>query len=44
MRKKLAILLSLPETLTSKALLEAINLLVSESDYETAVKRIKDEQ
>lgn len=44
MRKKLAKLLSLPETLTSKALLEAINLLVSESDYETAVKRIKDEQ
>jgi ribonuclease M5 len=43
-RKKLAKLLSLPETLTSKALLEAINLLVSESDYINAVKRINDEQ
>ncbi len=44
MRKKLARILSLPETLSSKALLEAINLLVNESDYENAVKRIKDEQ
>ncbi len=44
LRKKLAKILSLPETLTSKALLEAINLLVSETDYENAVKRIKDEQ
>lgn len=44
LRKKLARKLSLPETLTSKALLEAINLLVSESDYENAVKRIKDDQ
>lgn len=44
LRKKLAKILSLPETLTSKALLEAINLLVNESDYENAVKRINDEQ
>lgn len=43
-RKKLARLLNLPETLTSKALLEAINLLVSEEEYDSAVMRINDEQ
>ena len=43
-RKKLASALSLPETLTSKALLEAINLLVSFEEYENAVTRINDEE
>ncbi|MBQ9848906.1 MAG: DUF4093 domain-containing protein [Clostridia bacterium] len=42
-RKKLCKLLSLPENLSSKALLDAINLLVSESDYENAVKIINEE-
>ncbi len=42
-RKRLADMLSLPQTLTSKALLEAINLLVAYEDYESAVKRINDE-
>lgn len=43
-RQKLARVLSLPETLTSKALLEAINLLVSFEEYEEAVKRINNEE
>ncbi len=42
-REKLAVLLELPTTLSSKALLEAINLLVSEEDYISAVKRINNE-
>jgi len=41
-RKLLAQFLELPETLTSKALLEAINLLVTEKEYENALKRIND--
>ena len=36
--------LALPESLTSKALLEAINLLISEEEYEKAVDRINNEQ
>ncbi len=43
-RKMLANYLSLPESLTSKALFEAINLLISNTEYESAVKRINDEQ
>ena len=43
LRKKLARELMLPETLTAKALLEAINLLVSEEEYIQAVERIKNE-
>ncbi len=39
-RKMLARELSLPETLSSKAMLEAINLLVSSEEYDGAVKRI----
>lgn len=42
-RKKLAKHLNLPESLTSKALLEAINLLVSEEDYNSAVSRLNNE-
>jgi ribonuclease M5 len=42
-RKRLALCLSLPSTLTSKALLEAINLLVSEDEYLSAVERINNE-
>lgn len=42
-RNRLAHELSLPETLTSKALLEAINLLITEDEYENAVKRINNE-
>lgn len=42
-RKRLCGLLSLPESLSSKALLEAINLLVSESDYQNAVNKIDEE-
>lgn len=43
-RKALARALNLPETLSSKALLEAINLLITYSEYETAVKRINNEE
>lgn len=43
-RKSLCKILDLPETLTSKALLEAINLLISEEEYVKAVDRIKNEQ
>lgn len=42
-RANLARELALPETLTSKALLEAINLLITEEEYENAVKRLNDE-
>lgn len=42
-RKQLAKLLSFPESLTSKALLEAINLLISEEEYNSAVERIDNE-
>jgi len=41
MRKLLAKELSLPENMTSKALLEAINLLVTRSEYEKAKQSIK---
>lgn len=43
-RKLLAKYLNLPETLSSKALLEAINLLVTLEEYENALKRINDEE
>jgi ribonuclease M5 len=43
-RMKLAKSFNLPETLTSKALLEAINLLISEEEYSSAVMRINNEQ
>lgn len=43
-RKELAKLLGLPESLTSKALFEAINLLITESEYNSAVMRINNEQ
>lgn len=43
-RKALARILDLPETLTAKALLEVINLLVSKTEYENALKRINDEE
>lgn len=43
-RKSLAKLLALPETLTAKALLEAINLLVTIEEYESALMRINNEQ
>lgn len=43
-RKTLSKLLALPETLTAKALLEAINLLISEEEYTNAVYRINNER
>lgn len=43
-RRKLSNILSFPETLTSKALLEAINLLVGEEEYNSAVNRINNEE
>ena len=42
-RIKLAKILLFPETLSSKALLEAINLLITDKEYEAAVKRIDNE-
>jgi ribonuclease M5 len=42
-RKKLAQELNLPESMTSKALLEAINLLVKRSEYELAKDRVTKE-
>ncbi len=42
-RKRLAEILELPETLTANALLEAINLLVSFEEYESALMRINNE-
>lgn len=42
-RKQLANLLSLPDTLSANALLEAINLTVSEDEYKAAVERITNE-
>lgn len=41
-RADLAEMLSLPKTLSSKAMLEAINLVVSLEDYELAALRIKE--
>lgn len=43
-RKLLAKHLALPETLTSKALLEAINLIVTEEEYNSALKKVNNEQ
>ena len=43
-RRLLAKNLNLPETLSSKALLEAINLLITSEEYENALKRINDEE
>ena len=43
-REKLARLLALPVSLSSKALLEAINLLITEQEYERAVNTINDEE
>lgn len=40
-RKKLCAKLSLPQTLTANSLLEAINLLLSDEEYEEAVKEIE---
>ncbi len=42
-RARLAEHLYLPQTLTSKALLEAINLLITEDEYLSAVERINNE-
>ena len=42
-RERLAEYLSLPKTLTSKALLDAINLLITEDEYLSAVERINNE-
>lgn len=44
MRRTLARELSLPESLTSNALLDAINLLISKEEYETAVKKVKENE
>ncbi len=43
-RKLLASYLMLPESLTANSLLEAINLLVTKDEYETALLRINNEQ
>lgn len=43
-RKELCKILSLPETLTANALLEAINLLVTAEEYESAIMRINNEE
>lgn len=43
-RAKLASVLNLPSSLSSKALLEAINLLITEEEYERAVKTVNEEQ
>lgn len=43
-RAKLASALKLPSTLSAKALLEAINLLITEQEYETAVMKVNDEE
>ncbi len=43
-RKALSEILSLPITLSSNALLEAINLLISEEEYQTALKRINNDE
>lgn len=42
-RERLSELLSLPKTLTANALLEAINLLVTEQEYISALERINNE-
>lgn len=41
MRKLLAKELALPENMTSKALLEAINMLINRSEYDRAIEEIK---
>ena len=43
-REKLADYLSFPKTLSAKALLEAINLLSTQKEYESAVSRIDNEE
>lgn len=43
-RKRLAEMLNLPKTLTAKALLDAINLLCTEAEYQFAVSRINNEE
>lgn len=43
-REKLADYLSFPKTLSAKALLEAINLLSTQEEYESAVSRINNEE
>lgn len=43
-RQKLAEALNLPISLTSKSLLDAINLLITEEDYLTAVRKVNDEE
>ena len=42
-RKKLAEILNFPQTLSAKALLDAINLLCTEEEYVSAVSRINNE-
>lgn len=43
-RQRLAEMLNLPKTLTAKALLDAINLLCTEAEYQSAVSRINNEE
>lgn len=43
-RQRLAEMLNLPKTLTAKALLDAINLLCTEAEYQFAVSRINNEE
>lgn len=43
-RQRLAEMLNLPKTLTAKALLDAINLLCTETEYQFAVSRINNEE
>ena len=43
-REALAKILSLPSTLSANALLEAINLTVTEEQYLSAVARVNDEE
>lgn len=43
-RQRLAEMLNLPKTLTAKALLDAINLLCTEVEYQFAVSRINNEE
>lgn len=43
-RKKLALALSLPTNMSANALLEAINLCCSRSDYESCIKKIKEDE
>jgi hypothetical protein len=43
-RKKLANILKLPDNLSSNALLEAICLLITEDEFEQAVKELSEEE